>query len=79
MLAGAIASQLGSKRLALIPAAVGGGLVYSALSNTCAMGKALSAMPWNKAGQEPTRESAILTLPAARAGVGDVDQHSDAA
>ncbi|MHA7284061.1 rhodanese-like domain-containing protein [Arthrobacter sp. TMS2-4] len=58
---------------------IGTGLTFSAATNTCAMGRALSAMPWNRAAQEPTRESAILTLPAARAGVGDVDQHSDAA
>jgi len=31
------------------------------------MGKALSAMPWNKAAKEPTRESAILQLPLQQA------------
>lgn len=29
--------------------AVGGGLMFAALSNTCAMGMLLSKMPWNKA------------------------------
>ena len=43
--------------------AIGAGLTFSAATNTCAMGKALSAMPWNKEAQEPTRESAILQLP----------------
>lgn len=29
---------------------VGGGLVFAALSNTCAMGNALGKMPWNRRG-----------------------------
>jgi len=43
--------------------AIGAGLTFSAATNTCAMGQAISAMPWNKAAQEPTRESAILQFP----------------
>lgn len=46
-----------------IAGVIGTGLTFSAATNTCAMGKALSVMPWNKAAQEPTRESAIHTLP----------------
>lgn len=67
VLAGAIASQLGSKRLALIPAAVGGGLVYSALSNTCAMVSVLDRMPWNRTGQERSAAEVVGALPAAGA------------
>jgi rhodanese-related sulfurtransferase len=33
---------------------VGGGLVFAAVSNTCAMGMALAKMPWNKRGARPT-------------------------
>jgi rhodanese-related sulfurtransferase len=33
---------------------VGGGLVFAAVSNTCAMGTALARMPWNKRGARPT-------------------------
>jgi rhodanese-related sulfurtransferase len=33
---------------------VGGGLVFAAVSNTCAMGMALARMPWNKRGARPT-------------------------
>ena len=33
---------------------VGGGLVFAAVSNTCAMGMALAKMPWNRRGARPT-------------------------
>ena len=33
---------------------VGGGLVFAAASNTCAMGMALAKMPWNKRGARAT-------------------------
>lgn len=52
-----------SPRFRLLAGAIGTGLTFSALTNTCAMGKALAAMPWNKAVREPTREAAILQLP----------------
>lgn len=35
-------------RLKWLAAGVGSGLVFAALSNTCAMGTALSKMPWNR-------------------------------
>lgn len=53
-----------SPKVRVLAGAIGTGLTFSAATNTCAMGKALSAMPWNKAATEPTRESAILRLPA---------------
>jgi hypothetical protein len=53
-----------SPKVRLLAGAIGAGLTFSAATNTCAMGKAISAMPWNKAAREPTRESAILALPA---------------
>ena len=37
-----------------LSALVGGGLVFAAVSNTCAMGMALARMPWNKRGARPT-------------------------
>lgn len=52
-----------SPKVRMLAGAIGTGLTFSAATNTCAMGKALSAMPWNKAAAEPTRESAILQLP----------------
>ncbi|WP_028266546.1 rhodanese-like domain-containing protein [Arthrobacter sp. MA-N2] len=53
-----------SPKVRMLAGAIGAGLTFSAATNTCAMGKALSAMPWNKTATEPTRENAILTLPA---------------
>ncbi|SNR69856.1 rhodanese-like domain-containing protein [Blastococcus mobilis] len=32
---------------------VGGGLVFAAVTNTCAMGMALAKMPWNRRGTAP--------------------------
>ena len=37
-----------------LSAFVGGGLVFAAVSNTCAMGMALARMPWNKRGARAT-------------------------
>jgi len=54
-----------SPKIRMLAGAIGTGLTFSAATNTCAMGQALSAMPWNRAAKEPTRESAILALPVA--------------
>lgn len=56
-----------SPRIRMLAGAIGAGLTFSAATNTCAMGRALSAAPWNKAATEPTRETAILQLPTAAA------------
>jgi rhodanese-related sulfurtransferase len=56
-----------SPRIRMLAGAIGAGLTFSAATNTCAMGRALSAAPWNKAAMEPTRETAILQLPVATA------------
>jgi rhodanese-related sulfurtransferase len=52
-----------SPKIRTLAGVIGTGLTFSAATNTCAMGKALAAMPWNRAATEPTRESAILALP----------------
>ncbi|MHA7140527.1 rhodanese-like domain-containing protein [Arthrobacter sp. Sr33] len=57
-----------SPKIRLLAGVIGTGLTFSAATNTCAMGKAISTMPWNRAAVDPTRESAILTLPVANAG-----------
>lgn len=59
-----------SPRIRALAGVIGAGLTFSAATNTCAMGKAISAMPWNKAAKEPTRESAILQLPVQSADEG---------
>lgn len=51
-LVGAVASQLGSRRFGLVPAAIGAGLSWSAVSDTCALAALLGKMPWNKAAEE---------------------------
>jgi hypothetical protein len=46
-----LSSVLGSiavPRLKWLAAAIGGGLTYAAVSNTCAMGTALSKLPYNR-------------------------------
>ena len=46
-----LSSVLGSAaipRLKWLAAAIGGGLTFAALSNTCAMGTALSKLPYNR-------------------------------
>jgi len=50
-------------RVRTLAGVIGAGLTFSAATNTCAMGRALSAMPWNKSATEPTRETAIMNLP----------------
>lgn len=49
VLAGVILSVFASPYLILISAFVGAGLMFSAATDTCAMGMVLAKMPWNKA------------------------------
>ena len=62
-LVGAVASQVGSKRFGLIPAAIGAGLSFSAVSNTCAMASVLAKMPWNRPAQERSAGDVIGRIP----------------
>jgi rhodanese-related sulfurtransferase len=56
-----------SPKIRPLAGVIGAGLTFSAATNTCAMGQAISAMPWNRPTNEPTRESAILHFPIAEA------------
>ena len=67
VIAGLAGGKFLSPRIRTVAGFVGAGLTFSAATNTCAMGKALSAMPWNKTANEPTRESVIAALPAVKA------------
>jgi rhodanese-related sulfurtransferase len=52
-----LSSVLGSiavPRLKWLAAAIGGGLTYAAVSNTCAMGTALSKLPYNRGASTDT-------------------------
>lgn len=52
-----------SPKVRALTGVIGAGLAVSAATDTCAMGKALSAMPWNRGAEEPTLKSAIQQLP----------------
>jgi len=59
------ASVLGSAavpRLKWLAAGVGSGLVFAAVSNTCAMGSLLSKMPWNKQGESCDMNQVVRAL-----------------
>ncbi len=64
VVAGLVGGKFLSPQLRTVAGAIGAGLTFSAATNTCAMGKALSVMPWNKTGNEPTRASIMAQLPA---------------
>lgn len=63
VLLGWVGSRLVTPRLAYLSAAVGAGLAYSALSNSCAMASVLSKMPWNRASANPALDSVIESIP----------------
>jgi len=62
VLLGTLGSLLLAAPLIYLALAIGAGLTFSALSNTCAMGAALSKMPWNRATTEPTLDTVKATL-----------------
>lgn len=63
VVAGLAGGKFLSPKLRTVAGVIGAGLTFSAATNTCAMGKALAVMPWNKTGSEPTRESMLAQLP----------------
>ena len=64
VIAGLAGGKFLSPQLRTVAGVIGAGLTFSAATNTCAMGKALAKMPWNKTGNEPTRTSVIAQLPS---------------
>ncbi|MET1035339.1 MAG: rhodanese-like domain-containing protein [Arthrobacter sp.] len=62
---GLVAGKFVSPKLRVLAGAIGTGLTFSAATNTCAMGQALSKMPWNKVADEPSAETLINRIPAA--------------
>ncbi|WP_026535188.1 rhodanese-like domain-containing protein [Arthrobacter sp. H14] len=64
VVAGLAGGKFLSPKFRALAGAIGAGLTFSAATNTCAMGKALAAMPWYRTADEPTREAAILQLPS---------------
>ncbi|WP_049897773.1 rhodanese-like domain-containing protein [Nesterenkonia massiliensis] len=67
VLTGFLGSKLISPKLGYLAGAIGAGLTFSALSNTCAMASALSKMPWNRTAAHPTLEKLLTEIPRANA------------
>lgn len=59
---GVLGAKLISPKWGLITAGVGAGLTYSVATNSCAMGRLLSKMPWNRTVDEPTGHHALQKL-----------------
>ncbi|MFP5369634.1 MAG: rhodanese-like domain-containing protein [Actinomycetes bacterium] len=49
-----VLTSVAAPRMKWLAGFVGGGLVFAAVTNTCAMGMALARMPWNKRGARAT-------------------------
>ncbi len=68
VLVGALGGLFVARPLAALAAFVGGGLVFSALSNTCGMANLLARLPYNQGpGCDPAAAVAALTAPPAAA------------
>lgn len=59
---GLLAGRIASPKFRVLAGGISGGLVFSALSNTCAMGKALAYLPWNQGASEPSWEEIQVNL-----------------
>ncbi|WP_394214090.1 rhodanese-like domain-containing protein [Brachybacterium vulturis] len=64
VLVGTLAGQLLHPRLGLFAGAIGAGLTYSALSDSCAMASLLSKMPWNRVAPDPSLAALFEQTPA---------------
>ena len=64
VLAGALGGLFGWRPLGALSAAIGGGLLFSALTNTCGMAKVLARLPYNQDAQTDVAATiAALTTP----------------
>ncbi|MFZ3454842.1 rhodanese-like domain-containing protein [Arthrobacter sp. 7Tela_A1] len=59
---GLLAGRIASPKFRVLAGGISGGLVFSALSNTCAMGKVLAYLPWNQGASEPGWEEIQANL-----------------
>lgn len=64
---GLLGGKFVSPKLRTVAGAIGAGLTFSGVTNTCAMGKALAAMPWNKTTQNLTAAESINQIPTTSA------------
>ncbi|MGP5072130.1 rhodanese-like domain-containing protein [Arthrobacter rhombi] len=63
VVAGLLAGKFLSPKLRLLSGMIGTGLTVSAATNTCAMGQALSKMPWNQGATCPAPRAVIGQIP----------------
>lgn len=63
VLTGFLGSKLVSPKLGYLAGAIGAGLTFSALTNSCAMASALQKMPWNQVDADPTLEKLMDEIP----------------
>ncbi len=64
---GLVGGKFISPKMRAVAGAIGAGLTFSGVTNTCAMGKALAAMPWNKTTQNLTAAESINQIPTTSA------------
>lgn len=62
IVAGSVLASAAVPQLKWVAAAIGTGLTGAALTNTCAMGMALSKMPWNRTADSGDVEQIIAAL-----------------
>ena len=64
VLAGLAGGKLISPKLGLVTGGIGAGLTLSAATNSCALGRVLATMPWNRSANDPTPAQALKNLGA---------------
>lgn len=63
VLTGFLGGKLISPKVGYLAGAIGAGLTFSALTDSCAMAAALNKMPWNKVEADPTVEKLLTEIP----------------
>lgn len=62
ILIGVLGGKFISPKMFALAGGIGAGLTYSAATNSCALGRMLSWMPWNRLVTEPTARAALDQL-----------------
>jgi rhodanese-related sulfurtransferase len=65
VLTGFLGSKLISPKVGYLAGAIGAGLTFSALTDSCAMASALQKMPWNQVDADPSLEKILAEIPSA--------------
>ena len=62
LVTGSIAASLLAPKARFLAGAVGAGLTIAAVTDTCAMSRVLSKLPYNRGGEEPTPEAVFTQI-----------------